>query len=154
MADVINYQRFWQRRDTAANWTAANPTLASGEVALETDTRKFKIGDGSTAWNSLNYYCAVPLADPGQDAIVFWDDSVGAWSHLTLGTGLSIAGTVISSSGGGGSGAMTLIGTATVAGSATTWLPTCRTCCATSSGRSTITTRKTTGLRSPSGCAG
>jgi hypothetical protein len=43
------------RRDTAANWTSANPTLASGEIGLETDTDKVKIGDGSTAWTSLGY---------------------------------------------------------------------------------------------------
>jgi len=43
------------RNDTAANWTADNPTLAIGEVGLETDTSKFKIGNGSTAWNSLAY---------------------------------------------------------------------------------------------------
>lgn len=43
------------RRDTAANWTSANPTLASGELGLETDTDQFKIGDGSTAWTSLSY---------------------------------------------------------------------------------------------------
>jgi hypothetical protein len=43
------------RRDTAANWTAANPTLASGELAIETDTEQFKIGNGSDAWNDLIY---------------------------------------------------------------------------------------------------
>jgi hypothetical protein len=43
------------RRDTAANWTSANPTLAAGEFAIETDTDKYKIGDGSTAWTSLGY---------------------------------------------------------------------------------------------------
>jgi hypothetical protein len=43
------------RRDTASNWTQVNPTLASGEPGLETDTRKIKYGDGSTSWNSLNY---------------------------------------------------------------------------------------------------
>ncbi|MEC8913409.1 MAG: hypothetical protein VX478_08320, partial [Chloroflexota bacterium] len=41
------------RRDTASNWTSNNPTLAAGEWGLETDTDKFKIGNGSTAWNSL-----------------------------------------------------------------------------------------------------
>ncbi len=44
-----------QRRDTAANWTAANPTLLAGEIGIESDTSKIKIGDGSTAWNSLAY---------------------------------------------------------------------------------------------------
>lgn len=43
------------RRDTAANWTAADPTLASGEVGFETDTGKFKIGNGATAWTALAY---------------------------------------------------------------------------------------------------
>ena len=43
------------RNDTAANWTSANPTLAVGEMGIETDTDKFKIGDGATAWTSLGY---------------------------------------------------------------------------------------------------
>jgi hypothetical protein len=43
------------RRDTAANWTSVNPTLAAGEMGFETDTGKFKIGTGSTAWTSLSY---------------------------------------------------------------------------------------------------
>lgn len=44
------------RGDTAANWTAANPVLASREMGLETDTQKIKVGDGVTAWNSLPYW--------------------------------------------------------------------------------------------------
>jgi hypothetical protein len=43
------------RRDTAANWTSTNPTLAAGEIGFETDTLKFKVGNGSTAWTSLKY---------------------------------------------------------------------------------------------------
>jgi hypothetical protein len=43
------------RNDTAANWTSSNPVLAQGEMGIETDTRKFKFGDGTTAWNSLSY---------------------------------------------------------------------------------------------------
>lgn len=43
------------RRDTAANWTSANPTLAQGEMGLETDTGRFKVGTGAAAWNSLAY---------------------------------------------------------------------------------------------------
>lgn len=43
------------RRDTAANWTSTNPTLVAGEIGFETDTSRFKIGDGSTAWTSLAY---------------------------------------------------------------------------------------------------
>jgi len=44
-----------QRRDTAANWTTANPTLLAGEIGLESDTGYWKVGDGSTAWTSLAY---------------------------------------------------------------------------------------------------
>ena len=50
MADIIQI-----RRDTAANWTSASPTLANGELGVETDTQKIKIGNGSTAWASLSY---------------------------------------------------------------------------------------------------
>ena len=48
--------RMQQRRGTAAQWTGANPTLAAGEIGYETDTGKFKIGNGSSAWGALNYY--------------------------------------------------------------------------------------------------
>jgi hypothetical protein len=43
------------RRGAAATWTSQNPTLSAGEPGFEGDTGKFKIGDGSTAWNSLDY---------------------------------------------------------------------------------------------------
>jgi hypothetical protein len=47
------------RNGTAAQWTSANPTLAVGEMGAETDTGRFKIGTGSTAWNSLGYSLGV-----------------------------------------------------------------------------------------------
>jgi len=43
------------RRGTAAQWTSANPILSQGEAGYEYDTGKFKIGNGSQAWNSLPY---------------------------------------------------------------------------------------------------
>ena len=46
------------RRDTAANWTSVNPVLSQGEPGLETDTSKVKYGDGTTAWNDLDYSSA------------------------------------------------------------------------------------------------
>ena len=48
--------RIQMRRDTAALWTSNNPILSSGELGFETDTNKFKIGDGDSHWNSLNYF--------------------------------------------------------------------------------------------------
>ena len=44
-----------QRRGKAARWAAQNPVLLEGEIGIETDTRRFKIGDGVTAWNALAY---------------------------------------------------------------------------------------------------
>jgi len=54
------------RNGTAAQWTSANPTLAVGELGAETDTGKFKIGTGSTAWNSLAYAAVGTVTSVGQ----------------------------------------------------------------------------------------
>lgn len=43
------------RRGLAAGWASSNPILATGELGYESDTGKAKVGDGSTAWNSLVY---------------------------------------------------------------------------------------------------
>jgi hypothetical protein len=43
------------RNDTAENWTLANPTLAQGEVGVEIDTNKMKIGTGNLVWENLPY---------------------------------------------------------------------------------------------------
>jgi hypothetical protein len=50
------------RRDTAANWASANPVLLNGELGIETDTRRFKVGNGTLAWSSLSYYIEGVLA--------------------------------------------------------------------------------------------
>lgn len=69
------------RRGSASQWTSTNPTLASGEFGYETDTGKFKIGNGSTAWTSLSYasLIASDIPELSQDAI---DQA------LTAGTGI------------------------------------------------------------------
>lgn len=63
------------RRGTASEWTTANPTLSAGEFGFETDTRQFKLGDGTTAWNSLAY------------------PATGTITGVTAGTGLTGGGT-------------------------------------------------------------
>ena len=51
MASVIQI-----RRGTAADWTSNNPVLAQGEFGLQTDTKKIKIGDGTTNYVTLDYF--------------------------------------------------------------------------------------------------
>lgn len=55
MAQKILKTRFQLRNDIAANWTEKNPVLLLGELGIETDTNKFKIGDGNSTWNALPY---------------------------------------------------------------------------------------------------
>lgn len=47
--------QFQLRRGLASEWTSVNPILASGEMGLETDTYKVKVGDGVLNWNDLPY---------------------------------------------------------------------------------------------------
>jgi len=43
------------KRATAARWSSVNPVLAAGEFGYETDTRKLKLGDGTSSWTQLSY---------------------------------------------------------------------------------------------------
>jgi len=51
--------RMQQRRGTASQWTSANPVLNAGEMGWESDTNKFKIGDGTNHWNDLDYFADI-----------------------------------------------------------------------------------------------
>jgi len=55
MANKIVNHIMQQKRGTLANWTAKNPVLKAGEIGFVTDKGMFKVGDGTTAFNSLNY---------------------------------------------------------------------------------------------------
>jgi hypothetical protein len=84
-----------QRRDTASNWTAQNPTLLAGEIGYETDTGYIKVGNGSTAWTSLGYVdgtkiSAYPLAtaDIADDAIT--SDKLA--NDITIANDLTVTG--------------------------------------------------------------
>lgn len=48
--------RMQQRRGTALEWLSINPVLTLGEHGFETDTKKFKVGNGLDTWTNLPYY--------------------------------------------------------------------------------------------------
>ena len=60
------------RRGTSSEWTTSNPVLATGEIGFETDTSKFKIGDGTTSWTGLNY---LDYTDARVEAVISGSDT-------------------------------------------------------------------------------
>ena len=83
------YRRLRFPAFTAAKWTAANPLLQRGELGVETDTRKIKVGDGITYWNDLEYSRAETtwgevngdITDQ-TDLVEFIDDAVAAEAKI------------------------------------------------------------------------
>jgi hypothetical protein len=63
--------RIQVRRGLSSEWTAANPVLAAGEMGVETNTNKFKFGNGTDAWTALSYAAsdAAAIGEISQDAI-------------------------------------------------------------------------------------
>lgn len=55
MAEKTISTRQKQKYDTSSNWTANNIVLLAGEIGIESDTNKFKIGNGTSTWNELDY---------------------------------------------------------------------------------------------------
>lgn len=53
---AVEKKRFVNRRDTSANWSTVNPTLEAGEIGYDTDKKKFKMGDGTSDWDTLDFY--------------------------------------------------------------------------------------------------
>lgn len=49
-------KRVQLRHDISANWTTANPLLLQGEIGIETDTNRMKLGDGISRWQQLPYF--------------------------------------------------------------------------------------------------
>jgi hypothetical protein len=74
--------RIQVRRGTASQWSTTNPVLAAGEMGVETDTNKFKFGNGTATWSALSYANAdtAGITEISQDAIN---------AALSMGTGLT-----------------------------------------------------------------
>ena len=71
------------RRGTAAAWTAADNVLAVGEPGYETDTGKFKVGDGLTHWTDLDY---IPYSIPDLVLGGITGDNTGRIQDFTFGS--------------------------------------------------------------------
>ena len=112
------YKKILFRRDTASNWNTANPVLSAGEIGLESNTNKIKLGDGTNHWQDLDYFFGsvenivlndfsdVVINDAQTGDVIRWNgtnwindpinlatDTVGSYvSSLVEGTGVSISG--------------------------------------------------------------
>ena len=86
------------RRSIATDWVAVNPILSAGEVGYETDNKKFKIGDGTTAWNSLAYAAVLPselnelVDDRVNDLLVAGSNIEKSYSDSTNALTISVTG--------------------------------------------------------------
>ena len=92
--------RIQLRHDTSTSWSLVNPVLLEGEIGLETDTNKQKMGDGTTAWNSLPYM--------GSDV-----DQTFNGTSANAQSGIAINGAGFLKNTATGTGALTILGTAT-----------------------------------------
>jgi len=87
--------RMQQRRGTATMWTNANPILGVAEIGYETNTNKFKIGDGTNRWADLSYFVDLDTIIEGAPGLLNSLDELAAAIgddpsfFTTVGTNLS-----------------------------------------------------------------
>ncbi|ADD80892.1 tail fiber protein [Rhodococcus phage ReqiPepy6] len=65
------------RRASKSQWAARNSVLATGEMGVEIDTNKFKIGNGVSAWNDLPYFVDETAINNKSSLTVNMEDVVG-----------------------------------------------------------------------------
>jgi hypothetical protein len=86
-------QQIQLRNGTAAQWTSANPTLAVGELGVETDTSRFKVGTGAAAWTSLSYVVGIgslPSQTSNSGKYLTTDGTNTSWGTVSAGKLLQV----------------------------------------------------------------
>ena len=63
--------KMYQRRDTTQNWLKYNPILASGEFGYDINEKKYKIGDGVSHWNQLDFAYLGEVTDKNGDILKY-----------------------------------------------------------------------------------
>lgn len=84
--------RIQLRNDTASNWVTGNPVLLKGELGIEIDTGKMKVGDGATTWGTLSYLTsqieistvAPTTSDTDFDIGTLWIDTELGTVHILI----------------------------------------------------------------------
>lgn len=87
-----------------SQFAATTSAQLAGVLTNESGTGTFVLSSITDALQPLDADLTqiAGLADPNADRLLFWDDSAGVYTHLTLGTNLSITGTTINATGSGG----------------------------------------------------
>ena len=78
-------QKIQLRRGISTTWTSDNPELAQGEIGFETDTGKFKIGNGTQLWNALSYATVTPADLATEIATAIAGAALGSTDDLSEG---------------------------------------------------------------------
>ena len=93
MANQTLISKIQLRNDIRANWNTNNPVLLAGEIGLETDTRLFKVGDGTKTWNELAYEKGQPaelktvkpeITDANYEVGQVWINTTNQYVYILL----------------------------------------------------------------------
>ena len=81
--------RMQQRRGTAAQWISTNsgngPILNAGEIGWESDTNKFKVGDGVSYWADLDYFADInSTVNPAFGSSITFEGATADFNYMHL----------------------------------------------------------------------
>jgi hypothetical protein len=84
----MSLYRMLQRRGTATQWSTGNPILAVGEIGVAYDANVIKVGDGTTAWNSLTSIAdkALPVQTSNSGKFLTTNGTAASWATVDLST--------------------------------------------------------------------